>query len=116
MRDIDQRIMMPDGSTRWQRWSDRAIFDQNGRVVEYQSVGRDITKQKVAEEALALASRKLALLSGITRHDINNQLTVLQGYLAILKKKQPDPSFSDYFQKVSSAAQRISSMIQFTRE
>jgi len=114
--DIDQRIMMPDGSTRWQRWSDRAIFDQNGRVVEYQSVGRDITKQKVAEEALALASKKLALLSGITRHDINNQMTVLQGYLTILKKKQPDPALTEYFQKVSTAAQRISSMIQFTRE
>ncbi|MEI6842873.1 MAG: PAS domain S-box protein, partial [Methanomicrobiales archaeon] len=53
--DIDQRIIMPDGSTRWQRWSDRAIFDPDGRVVEYQSVGRDITEQKVAEEALALA-------------------------------------------------------------
>jgi PAS domain S-box-containing protein len=116
VRDIDQRIIMPDGSTRWQRWSDRGIFDPDGRVVEYQSVGRDITDRKLAEEALALASRKLTLLSGITRHDINNQLTILMGYLTILQKKQPDPAFDEYFGKVSTAAQRISSMIQFTRE
>jgi len=57
--DIDQRIMMPDGSTRWQRWSDRAIFDPDGRAVEYQSVGRDITEQKVTEEALRVANKKL---------------------------------------------------------
>ena len=43
---IDQRIIMPDGSVRWQRWSDRAIFDESGTLVEYQSVGRDITMIK----------------------------------------------------------------------
>ena len=116
MMTIDQRIIMPDGNTRWQRWSDRAIFDTDGRVVEYQSVGRDITNTKEAEEALRQANKKLTLLSSITRHDITNKLTVLQGYLAILKKKQPDPTLNDYFVKVSTAAQNISSMIQFTRE
>jgi len=128
--DIDQRIIMPDGSIRWQRWSDRAIFDSNGRVIEYQSVGRDITEQKELEKEmeyheqelrkfstmLAAANNKLTLLSSITRHDINNQLAVLQGYLAILKKKQTDPTLSEYFLKASTSAQRISAMIQFTKE
>ncbi|MEI8330817.1 MAG: hypothetical protein WCF90_04075 [Methanomicrobiales archaeon] len=44
---------------------------------------RDITERKCAEEALALNSRKLNLLSGITRHDIMNQLTVLSGSLEL---------------------------------
>ena len=77
---------------------------------------RDITDRKQIEDALQISSKKLNLLSSITRHDINNQLTVLQGYLHILEKKQPDPSFSEYFQKISTAAQRISSMILFTKE
>jgi PAS domain S-box-containing protein len=128
--DIDQRIIMPDGSVCWQRWSDRAIFDPDGRVVEYQSVGRDITQQKELEAemeyheqelrkfstSLATANKKLTLLSSITRHDINNQLTVLMGYLSILEQKQPDPTLNEYFGKVSTAAKRISSMIQFTKE
>jgi len=50
--NIDQRIIMPDGSTRWQRWSDRAIFHADGSLKEYQSVGRDITDRKQDEEAL----------------------------------------------------------------
>ena len=56
---IEHRIIMPDGSVRWQQWSDRAIFDEAGRLVEYQSVGRDITANKQAEEALAKSEEKL---------------------------------------------------------
>jgi PAS domain S-box-containing protein len=56
---IVQRIIMPEGSIRWQRWSDRAIFDKNGRIIEYQSVGRDITEQKQAEEELQKLTREL---------------------------------------------------------
>ncbi|MFA6226238.1 MAG: PAS domain S-box protein [Methanoregula sp.] len=76
----------------------------------------DISEQKRSEEALVQMNRKLNLLSSITRHDITNQATVLMGYLYILEKKQPDPSFHEYFRKVATAAQRISTMIQFTKE
>ncbi|MDO8872724.1 MAG: PAS domain S-box protein [Methanoregula sp.] len=57
--NIDQRIIMPDGSTRWQRWSDRAIFNADGEVAEYQSVGRDNTKQKEAGRALLESETRL---------------------------------------------------------
>jgi PAS domain S-box-containing protein len=50
---IEHRIVMPDGRIRWQWWSDRAIFDPDGTIMEYQSVGRDITETKEAEHALA---------------------------------------------------------------
>jgi len=76
----------------------------------------DITDSKRVEEALNKANRKLTLLSSITRHDINNQLMVLVGYLGLMEKKQTDASFNEYLLKASNAAQRISSMIQFTRE
>jgi len=128
--DIDHRIIMTDGSIRWQRWNDRAIFDPDGRVIEYQSVGRDITVQKELEKelvyhtqelrqfsiSLTAANRNLNLLSSITRHDITNQLTVLVGHLRILEKKQPDTSFSEHFNKINTSAQRISAMLRFTKE
>jgi len=49
---IEHRIIMPSGDVRWQHWSDRAIFDESGTLIEYQSVGRDITETKRAEEEL----------------------------------------------------------------
>ena len=56
---IDHRIIMPDGEIRWQRWSDRAIFNDGGALVEYQSVGRDITETKRTEEDLHLKNVEL---------------------------------------------------------
>jgi PAS domain S-box-containing protein len=46
---IEHRLILPDESVRWHRWSDRAIFDEYGVLVEYQSVGHDITYRKTAE-------------------------------------------------------------------
>ena len=128
--NIDQRIIMPDDSIRWQQWTDRAIFDPDGRVIEYQSVGRDITEQKEIENemeyheqelikfsnSLDIATKKLNVLYGITRHDINNQLTVILGYLEMLECKVKDPTLDEYFKTLATAAQNITSMIQFTRE
>ncbi len=56
---IDHRIIMPDGGVRWQRWSDRAIFNDEGTLVEYQSVGRDITETKHSEEDLRVINQEL---------------------------------------------------------
>jgi PAS domain S-box-containing protein len=60
---VDQRIIMPDGSLRWQRWSDRAIFHADGSLKEYQSVGRDITDRKQDEEALHEREEKYRTLT-----------------------------------------------------
>jgi len=50
---------MPDGRICWQRWSDRAIFDSSGTLTEFQSVGRDVTDTKKAEEGLQSAHMQL---------------------------------------------------------
>ncbi len=56
---IEHAILMQDGEVRWQQWSDRAIFDEAGRVKEYQSVGRDVTERKNTEIALEQSRRAL---------------------------------------------------------
>jgi len=53
----------PNGGIRWQEWSDRGIFDVDGRLVELQSTGRDITERKRADEALRTSAEQLRALS-----------------------------------------------------
>jgi PAS domain S-box-containing protein len=56
---VEHRVVLPDGRVRWQHWTDRAVFDGSGAVVEYQAVGRDITDQRKAEAALRRAHEEL---------------------------------------------------------
>lgn len=60
--EIEHRVLLPDGELRWQHWNDRAIFDDSGQVVEFQSVGRDITEQKRAEDAVRQSEEKYRTL------------------------------------------------------
>ena len=48
----EHHVISPAGTLEWQEWTDRAIFDDNGRLIEYHSIGTNITKRKEAENEL----------------------------------------------------------------
>ena len=61
------RVIKPDGSIAWQEWVDQAVLDQSGQIVEFQSVGRDVTERKRMEDALAASEAELrALFASMT--------------------------------------------------
>src|SRR4029453_8806533 len=75
----EHEVFRPDGSIGWQQWVDHAIQGPDGRVIEFQAVGRDITERKRAEEANRMLSHagRLALLGELTAsiaHEINQPL------------------------------------------
>lgn len=52
-------VALPHGEQGWQEWSNTAIFDDEGRIIEFQASGRDITPQKQLEQALKTSERQL---------------------------------------------------------
>lgn len=56
---IEHEVLTSDGGIRWQQWTDRAILDEEGNLVDIQAVGRDITERKKAEQALQEAHQQL---------------------------------------------------------
>lgn len=45
-------VLRPDGSTGWQQWTNRAIFDRSDEPVRYEAIGQDITHGKLEEAKL----------------------------------------------------------------
>jgi len=77
------------------------------------SVAEDISNRKRAEEALRTANQKLNLISRITRHDIGNQLGVLNGFLELLESEVSNPATAHCFSPIRDASSRIAGMIRF---
>ena len=46
---FENTVPGPDGEPRWTHWTNRAFFDEAGRVAWFQSVGIDITQRRRAE-------------------------------------------------------------------
>jgi PAS domain S-box-containing protein len=75
----------------------------------------DISEIQMAQEALQLANKKLNLLADITRHDIRNKLTVMGGYIALVRDRPTEPEYSMYIKKIKSTVKVIGENIEFTK-
>ncbi len=89
-------------------------FSLDGRVMIV-GTARDISERLRTEEALRDMNRKMNLLSSITRHDITNQLFILNGHLSLLERGGVDPVRGEQIGKAKGSAGRIEKMIEFTR-
>lgn len=76
----------------------------------------DETERRYYEEAAQQAGKKMDLLSRITRHDILNQLAVLQGYLDIAREKNEDGEVAGCVQKAAAASGSIKRHLEFARD
>jgi len=54
----EHRSILPDGGICWMQWTNRGIFDDDGKLIVYQAVGRDITDLKSVEGALRESENK----------------------------------------------------------
>ena len=114
--NLELEMIRSDGRIMWTYATGSVRRDNKGKVIGLHGMVQDISEIKQAEEAFRLANKKLNILTGITRHDINNQLLVIDGFVKLLQKQVPDPKLEDYFNRISVGSDRISAMIRFTKE
>ncbi|MFA7149097.1 MAG: PAS domain S-box protein, partial [Syntrophomonadaceae bacterium] len=75
---IEHRVILEGGETRWQQWTHRALYNEKGLLVDYQSVGRDITERKEAEEQLRYLSTHDALTGLRNRRYFEEQMSLME--------------------------------------
>lgn len=76
----------------------------------------DVTERKKVEDALRQANQQLGLLTSITRHDINNNLSIIFASLGLAQGRCSDPSMHEYFEDIATATRGIMHQIDFTRD
>jgi PAS domain S-box-containing protein len=122
----EHQVHFEDGSVGWQRWTNQAILDENGEIVEFQGIGQDITERKRTEEArqhLAHTSR-LALMGELTAmiaHEVNQPLAAIlsnteAALMLIDRKEVPLDTIREILDDVRKDDLRASGAIHRVRE
>ncbi len=104
---VEYRAVLPNGDVAWMHATNRAILDANDRVVEYQSVGRDVTDGKMIEERQAASLREKEVLLQEIHHRVKNNLAVVNSLLNLQARKIDDHRLKAIFQESQT---RIASM------
>ncbi len=126
----EKRYIKKNGEVIWASVVVAVVRDLDGKLLYYLALISDISERKAVEDemtyyttqlqqhanVLAQMNDKLNLLNSITRHDILNQLTVVLGYLEIMKMKFPDPALQEIVDKEMLAANNIQTQIMFTKD
>ncbi len=84
---------------------------------------RDVSARRQAEEALArrtadleAANQRLSLLSAVTRHDIANQLVVIDARLGLLGEATAGTPAQEEVESLATAVDRVRAMVEFMRD
>jgi PAS domain S-box-containing protein len=75
----EHRVVLPGGRTVWLRWTNRALFNKEGTLIEFQAVGSDITERRKVEEHAREQGMARAQLATLTSRERDVMRLVVAG-------------------------------------
>jgi PAS domain S-box-containing protein len=93
-----------------------AVIDPAGHPAGTVLILRDISLRKKEERSLRVANEKISFVTHVTRHDINNLVTGLAGYLLLLEEENTSPPGDAYIRTSIDLVDRIGRQLRFSSE
>jgi PAS domain S-box-containing protein len=113
----DQHVRTAYG-WRWIAWEDYAVRDAQGRLIEVQSVGRDITERKALEDAIVEArdkaeagSRAKSGFLATMSHEIRTPMNGVLGMARLLLETELRPEQRTYVDAISQSGESLLTLI-----
>ncbi|HWH90075.1 MAG TPA: ATP-binding protein [Pseudomonas sp.] len=115
-------LQLPGREHAWWVWSDRGVFDERGRLLEVQAVGRDNTEVRRSQQQLT-QSAKMATLGEMATglaHEINQPLNVMRmAIVNVLKRLDNGDVQVDYLtgklKRIDAQVQRAAKVVDHMR-
>jgi PAS domain S-box-containing protein len=113
----DQHVRTTSG-WRWISWEDHAVRDSRGKLIEVQSVGRDITERKALEDALReardsaeAASRAKSGFLATMSHEIRTPMNGVLGMGRLLLETDLKPEQRTYAEAITQSGEALLALI-----
>ncbi|KQN44985.1 PAS domain-containing sensor histidine kinase [Pseudomonas sp. Leaf48] len=115
-------LQLPGREHAWWIWSDRGVFDDQGRLLEIQAVGRDNTEVRRSQQQLT-QSAKMATLGEMATglaHEISQPLNVMRMAVTNVLKRLSNGDvqvdyLTDKLKRIDSQVQRAARVVDHMR-
>lgn len=113
VRDYEVRLKIRDGEISNVLVTSSAVRDDQGEIIAYLGILRDVSLQRQLEDQLRQSQKMEAVgrLAGGLAHDFNNLLTAINGYGELLQQQLPkgDP-LRTYIDEICNAGSRAADL------
>ncbi len=115
---LERELDLASGGRTWLQWTQRAIKDSFGEIVEYQAVGHDVSSRREAESALLRAKKaaenadkaKSEFLTMVS-HEIRTPINGVIGFARLLSDTQLTATQREHVAMIHSSGMALEKLI-----